>query len=154
MTTLFAQSRGIGTDGIAGESSAALHWLFSTRSRRLFLLLVAVWIINAFDLTLTLLADRDGILHERNPIARALLSYGQVPVSLFKIGLVTAASLVLWRCRVHRCSELAAVLAVLIYAGVAFQWKDCYDTYDLTLADGGSVVQEAITERRIAPPTS
>lgn len=144
MTTIFAPSPSIRPNGITVESGAALHWLSSTRSRRVFLLLVAVWIINVFDLTLTLQADRDGILHEQNPIARALLNYGQIPVSLFKIGLVAAASILLWRCRSHRCTELAALLAVLIYAGVALQWKACYDTYDLTLADGGDITERAV----------
>lgn len=152
MTTMLAPSHDVRPDLVAAQPGAALHWMYSTRSRRVFLLLIAVCIINAFDLTMTLQADHDGILHEQNPIARALLAHGEIPVSLFKIGLVAAASMVLWRCRAHRCAELATVLAVLVYAVVAVQWKACYDAYDLTLAAGGDIADVAVTQRWIFAP--
>ena len=118
-----------------------LERLRAPRSRRVFLLLIAVWIINGFDLVLTLLAEHDGILHEQNPIARALLDHSALAVALFKVGLVGVATCLLWRCRAYRCTELAAVLAVLVYAVVALQWKACYDNYDIAMTGEAASVQ-------------
>lgn len=122
----------------------ALDRFLSARSRRVLLLLAAVWIINGFDLVFTLLAERDGILHEQNPIARALLPHGELVVALFKVSLVAGASVLLWRCRAHRCTELAAILAVLVYACVALQWKACYDTFDLTFTGDVEGIENAM----------
>lgn len=111
----------------------AWEWITSTRSRRVICLLFCVWVINGFDLVLTVLAQRTGMLHEENPIARAVLAHGEGAVFAFKVLLVVGASTVLLRCRRHRCSELAVLFVALAYSVVAVQWKLCYDMYELTL---------------------
>ena len=116
----------------------ALAWMGAARARRVIVLLVGVWILNAFDLALTIHAHADGMLHEGNPIARAVLPYGPAAVFLFKAGIVTAASYVLYRYRHRWCSELASAFGLFAYAGVAIQWKLCYEMYDIALSPGAS----------------
>ncbi|HRX87622.1 MAG TPA: DUF5658 family protein [Phycisphaerae bacterium] len=108
----------------------ALQRVTAGRSRRVVMLLAGVWLINIFDLTLTLLASADGVLHEENPIARALL-HNPAALLAFKLSLVAAATTVLFNFRRFRCAEIACTLALFIYAGVAIQWRLCYEMYDL-----------------------
>lgn len=134
MAAIGASERNV--EGVArlGETPRqAWKWITSTRSRRVICLLLCVWIINGFDLVLTVLAQRTGMLHEENPIARAVLAHGEGAIFAFKVLLVVGASTVLLRCRRHRCSELAVLLVALTYSIVAVQWKLCYDMYELTL---------------------
>lgn len=105
----------------------------AARGRRVIVLLLGLWIINAFDLALTLLAMRDGVLYEENPVARALLAHGPHALAVFKVLTVAAASSVLLYYRRHRCCEWATALVATAYTLVALQWKLCYEMYDITL---------------------
>jgi len=129
-----------------------LRWITSTRKRRVLAILAMVWIINGFDLALTVIAQRDGVLYEGNPIARQVLNYGEGAVMLFKLTLVAGASSVLFWFRSHRCAELAALLVALTYCLVAFQWKLCYEMYDLTHARHSAQEVEELASARSWPP--
>ena len=96
-----------------------------TRSRRILSLLVLLWILNAFDLTYTILAHRIGGFFELNPFARMLLGtvWGLV---LFKLILVGGGSIILLRLRRHRLTELVCWGLCLIYTALAFTWMAYY----------------------------
>lgn len=108
-----------------------LDYMTSARGRRVLYLLLAVWILNAFDLSLTIQAQADGMLHEGNPLARAILSRGAGAIFAFKIILVTGASYVIYSFRHHRCTEAAVTFILLAYVGVALQWHLCYEMYEI-----------------------
>ncbi len=91
-----------------------------------------LWLINGFDLVLTLLAHEQGILDEQNPIARHLLPMGMPFLVAFKLGLVVTGSIIFIRYRQHRLSEMTAALLLIIYAGVAVRWHLCYQLYSLS----------------------
>ncbi|MCB9850549.1 MAG: hypothetical protein H6817_07575 [Phycisphaerales bacterium] len=118
-------------DGAADAARRAFDCVTSRRGRRVLFLLVGVWMLNLFDLTLTLRAWNDGVMYEQNPLARGLLAYGPGGLAVCKLALVGAATAVLFSYRRFRCAEVASMLALLIYVGVAFQWKYCYEMYDM-----------------------
>jgi hypothetical protein len=105
-------------------------WI-SPRARRVLLLLVGLWILNLFDLGMTLRASADGMLEEQNPLARAALSHSPVALMVGKLTLLLGASYVLLRFRARPCTEYASAFLLLVYVGVAFQWKFCYDMYEI-----------------------
>jgi hypothetical protein len=106
-------------------------------------LLIAICIINGFDLALTKLAHMNGLLQESNPIARAVLSYGVGAVALFKIGIVALSSAILYRYRDRLCAEMAAGFVLITYLGLAIRWRLCYEMYDITLSAGDAQVDWA-----------
>ena len=122
--------RAVGDASLEAARRAFYH-MTSGRSRRVLFLLAGVWLLNLFDLALTLLASSDGMLHEENPIARALL-HSPAALLAFKLTLVAAATAVLFNFRRFRCAEIGCTFALVIYAGVAVQWKLCYDLYDIS----------------------
>ncbi len=101
------------------------------RGRRVLYLIVGIWILNAFDLLMTIRAHADGVLDEANPIAQAVLPHGTAAMVIFKLGLVALATYSLIRFRRHRCTEVASALVLVAYLGVACQWQLCYDMYFL-----------------------
>ena len=107
--------------------------LVSSRTRRVFLLLVGVWMLNIFDLLMTTQAAADGVLHEENPLGRMLLRAGPSALTVFKMGVLCLGTFVLFNFRRFRCAELASCLVLAVYTGVAFQWKLCYDVYEATM---------------------
>ena len=122
-----------------GCAKQAFLYLTFDRGRRVLYLLVGVWILNAFDLSLTLRAQADGMLHERNPLARAILSFGAPAIFAFNAAAVAGATCVLYRLRSHRCAEVASVLVLFAYVGVACQWMLCYEMYELSHVGGAGV---------------
>lgn len=124
--------RNVRTRTGASRLDAALHTVASLRARRVLLFLAAVWLLNAFDLTMTICAQADGMLHEENPVARAVLRHGTPALTAFKFALVVCPTIVLFNYRRLLCAELASCLAAIVYAGVAFHWKFCYDMYEIT----------------------
>ncbi len=118
-------------------------WLAGRRARRVFLLLLAVWLLNAFDLTLTMLADADGILEEGNPIARAILARGALTLFAFKIITVFVASVVMFGFRRYRCTEIALFVVLAAYTLVAVKWHVCYAMYDIGNTRDGCLVDIA-----------
>ena len=47
-----------------------VHWVVGARPHRVICLVMGIWLINGFDLALTLLAHEQGLLEEQNPVAR------------------------------------------------------------------------------------
>ena len=86
--------------------------------RVLFWLLVALWLLNVADLTLTSYGIWLGFASESNGVMRYFLHQGTVTAAVFKVGLVTAGALVLWRLRRYRSALIAAVLLVGVFAAV------------------------------------
>ena len=110
------------------------NWFIAARSHRVLCMLAGLWLINLFDLMLTVMAHAQGVLDESNPIARRLLPLGPQALAVFKLVLVAGASAVLIRYRKRFISEVSAALMLTVYAGVAVRWKLCYDLY--TAASG------------------
>ena len=86
--------------------------------RVLFWLLVALWLLNVADLTLTSYGIWLGFASESNGVMRYFLHQGTVTAAVFKIGLITAGALVLWRLRRYRSALIAAVLLAGVFAAV------------------------------------
>lgn len=104
----------------------------SARSRRVALFVFAICVINFFDLVLTMRAHGDGMLHEENPIARSILEIGPMALLIFKMTVIAGAGYVLFSLRRHRCAEIACVLVLVAYIGVAVRWRICYAFYDMS----------------------
>ncbi len=109
-----------------------VDWVVAARSHRVICLLAGLWVFGAFDVVLTVIAHHQGMLAESNPIARHLLLQGPYAILLYKVGLVSFASIVLLVNRTRLVSELAASGMLLIYTIVAIQWRLCYELYMLT----------------------
>ena len=91
------------------------------RGRRVVLLLVLLWLLNGFDLLLTIMANQLADFNEANPLARLMLAhpYG---VIAFKIGAVAFASAVMIVFRRHRVVELACWGVCMVYVVLAVVW--------------------------------
>lgn len=113
-----------------------IQWAVEARSHRVICMLMGIWLLNAFDLTFTLLSSEQGVLHEENPLARHMLQNGIVSVILFKIGLVLIGSYPLLRFRRARITELGTCLILAAYAVLAFRWSNCYHLYSATALGG------------------
>lgn len=109
-----------------------VNWVVQARSHRVLCLLSGLWLINGFDVVLTVLAHRQGMLHESNPIAAQLLPLGAFALLVYKVILVTFASTVLIIYRSRLIAEIAATGTLLIYTLVALQWRLCYEMYVLS----------------------
>ena len=119
--------------------------MVQARPHRVLCLLVGLWLVNVFDLLLTVSAHRAGLLHETNPIAAFVLDCGPVAICAFKVGLVVLGSIPLIRCRREALTELAAAGLLLVYVVVAVRWKLCYEIYDFTHSGSMSNI-EALKE--------
>ena len=118
------------------------------RSHRVVCLVVAIWLLNAFDLTLTILAQKQGVLNEGNPLARGFLQQGPLTIGLYKIGLVLIGSYPLIRFRRARITEMGALVVLVAYASLAVHWSTCYELYTLSASDGFTVAEiDQITGR-------
>ena len=123
-----------------------LNWMVEARSHRVICLILGIWLINGFDLALTLFSHEQGVLDEANPVARRMLEQGTLPLILYKIGLVLIGSYPLLKFRAARITELAAIVIVIVYATLAVQWSNCYDLYhachwnDITLAEMNALI--------------
>lgn len=109
-----------------------VEWVVDARSHRVLCLLMGLWLINGFDVALTVIANHQGMLDESNPIARRLLLQSPYAVLAYKVILVTFASVVLMAHRTRLMSEIAAAGMLVIYTIVALQWRLCYELYILT----------------------
>lgn len=114
-----------------------IHWAADARAHRVICLVLAIWLLNGFDLTFTILAHEQGLLQEQNPLARKLLAEGPLSVILFKVGLVFIGSYPLLRFRRARITEMATLVILLAYGLLAVHWSECYKLY--TLTSGGPV---------------
>jgi len=108
-----------------------LRRVAGARSRRVICLVAGIWLLNAFDLMLTILAHQQGMLYEGNPIADYLLRLGVPSLVLYKIGLVLIGSYPLLRFRLARVTELGTIVILVSYAFLAVHWSECYKLYAL-----------------------
>jgi hypothetical protein len=116
-------------------------WVAESRAHRVICMLAGLWVINLFDLALTLLAHEQGMLVESNPVARKVLSFGPQAVAVFKLTLVGGASAVLIYYRWRVLAEVTAAAMLLIYAIVAVRWRLCYELYSLTMNGDASATE-------------
>ncbi|MEK6799796.1 MAG: DUF5658 family protein [Planctomycetota bacterium] len=113
------------------------HWIVDARAHRVILLVLGIWLLNAFDLIFTILSHQQGMLDEENPIARWILRLGIPSVVLFKTGLVMIGSYPLLRFRSARVTELGTLVILLAYAMLAVHWSECVELYSVTISHGG-----------------
>ncbi len=111
-----------------------VDWVVEARSHRVICLVLGIWLLNGFDLAFTILSHNQGMLHEENPLARHMLTYGVTSIVIYKIGLVMIGSYPLLRFRTARITELGSFAILLAYSVVAVHWSQCYDLYSLTAA--------------------
>lgn len=109
-------------------------WVAESRSHRVICLVMGIWILNGFDLTLTVIAHNLGVLDEENPLARTMLGFGTPSVILFKIGLVLIGTYPFLRYRRARIAELGTLVILVAYALLAVHWQECYEIYTLALS--------------------
>lgn len=107
----------------------SVKWLVAARSHRVLCLVAGIWLINAFDLTFTILSHEQGMLVEMNPVAQHMLDCGVPSLLLYKIGLVFIGSYPLLKFRSMRITEWGSIVVLLAYATLAVRWSDCYDAY-------------------------
>jgi hypothetical protein len=105
---------------------SALRTYFAMRSPRLgrfgqrvlFWVLIALCILNVIDLLLTRYSLAQGFASESNGVMRYFFREGTWLAAVFKIGIVTAGALFLWRLRGYRSALLAAVILAGFFATV------------------------------------
>jgi len=144
--TVCASGTVSGPSTLAAESpwsARVLDWAVDARSHRVILLVLGIWLLNAFDLTFTILAYQQGMLHEENPLARHVLSRGTPSIVLFKIGLVLIGSYPLLRFRTARVTELGTIVILVAYAFLAMHWSECLELYAVTISHGPNVTDLA-----------
>ncbi|HJW74526.1 MAG TPA: DUF5658 family protein [Thermoleophilia bacterium] len=80
--------------------------------------LIALWLLNLWDLVLTRHALQSGLASEANSLMNALLGVGWLPAIVFKIGVVSLGVVVLWKYRHHRLAVSATVALMVFYCFV------------------------------------
>jgi hypothetical protein len=96
------------------------------RDRRFVCLLIGVWIVNCFDLELTLLAAQQRMLWELNPLVSGLISFGPKALTFYKFALLAMGSLILWRYRQYRIASLALWVVAIACVVLSLVWYQLY----------------------------
>lgn len=91
------------------------------RARRVTLILILLWIANAFDLAFTLLAVRTGGFEEGNPIAAPLLDNPGL-LTTFKLLTVLFASIIIFKFRRRLLTEIGCWGLFLTYVLLSTRW--------------------------------
>jgi hypothetical protein len=91
------------------------------RVRRVLLMLMLLCLVNAFDLSFTIIAARTGSFKECNPIAAPLVA-SQGQLAAFKIFMVLFAASVIVTFRRHWLTELGCWVMTATYVGLAVVW--------------------------------
>jgi hypothetical protein len=86
--------------------------------RVLFWVLVELWVLNIADLLFTRYSLWLGFATESNNVMSYFFHTGEVPAGVFKIGIVTVGTLLLWRLRRYRTALFAAALLAGVFAAV------------------------------------
>jgi hypothetical protein len=81
-------------------------------------LLVELWVLNIADLLLTRRAMWLGFATESNAVMDRLFRSGTLSTVVFKVGIVTVGSVLLWRLRRRREALLAALALTAFFAAV------------------------------------
>lgn len=116
-------------------------WFVKARAHRVVCLVLGIWLINAFDLILTILSHEQGVLVEQNPFARHMLEQGVLSLILYKTGMVCIGSYPLLKFRTARITECGALVILLTYATLAVHWSECYEAYSVALSANPHFVQ-------------
>jgi hypothetical protein len=106
---------------------------------RVGLLLLLVAALNAIDLAYTLFAYRIGMLDEMNPLAAAYLSAGlERSFICYKLLMVIAGSVMLWRVRKSMWAGPACWVIVGVYVGLGWLWyewvREVMSMYEMRIA--------------------
>lgn len=134
--------RSLEHSGFSRTGSLVIHQIagfLASRSHRVLCLIAVVWVLNGFDLALTLLAHRQHLLYEVNPLAQYLLKHGEASLALFKFGLLSVGTYALAKYRRERIAELGCLMVMGVYAMVALHWHYCYEMYAMTVNCGPDV---------------
>ena len=115
----------------ARQTPAPLSPSRSGRRRRVVILLVTIWVLNASDLAFTIMANRIGHFNEMNPLARAILDHPHA-LTAFKFGAVSFATVVLLLYRDHHWVELACWGLVVVYMLLGLVWFKYWHSHELT----------------------
>lgn len=95
------------------------------RQRRIALLLIGTWVINAFDLAFTLLAAGHRHFVELNPIAASVI--GNTPALIaYKILIVAFGSAILLKYRTRLLTEIGCWGICAVYSVLAGIWWKFY----------------------------
>jgi hypothetical protein len=95
--------------------------LDDSRSRRVALLLITVWIVGLSDLSLTLTARSIGQFEESNPVAAGML-HDSGMLSAFKLASLVVSSGILLALRKHWFTEAACWFVFAVHIGLALVW--------------------------------
>jgi hypothetical protein len=93
-----------------------------SRARRLLWLLLTVWVMNLFDLILTLTAWQQNFMVELNPLAAKILPHGTAAIVIYKLSLLGLGTAVLWHCRNHWATEPVVWAYVILCLGLSLWW--------------------------------
>ncbi len=91
------------------------------RARRVTLMLILLWIANAFDLVFTLLAIKAGGFMEANPIAEPLINNAGMLVA-FKVLAVLFASIIIFKFRKRFLTEIGCWGLCITYTLLSATW--------------------------------
>lgn len=93
------------------------------RSLRVAVLLTAIAILNALDLTYTIFANHIGLLNEINPLTAVFLQAGLLPSFIcFKILMVFCGLGILWKMRYSRLTIPACWVLLIAYSWLGIVW--------------------------------
>ena len=118
---LVAYGRQAGVTGFA-VISTILRNRGARRGIIAIVVLVFLWVLNIFDLTVTLVNVNAGGFQEANPIAATLL-HSPAHLAAYKLTLVTAASIIFIAYRRSRIAEIGCWGACLVYLALAHVWQ-------------------------------
>ena len=118
-----------------------VSWIVRARAHRVVCLVLGIWLINAFDLILTILSHEQGVLVEQNPLARHMLELGVLSLILYKTGMVFIGSYPLLKFRTARITEWGTLVILLSYATLAIRWSNCYEAYAVALSANPHMVE-------------
>ncbi len=111
-----------------GEHVACLR-ASQPRTRRIVLLLVAIFAMSAFDLLFTLTYLQGVGMVEVNPVARKVMEFGSPTLlSVWKLGIVGGACLVVYLGRQARVAEAGAWFACLALMALTLHWLRYIDS--------------------------
>ncbi len=113
------------------RASDFLAWVRRSepRTRRIVILLVAIFTMSVFDLLLTLTYVQGVGMVELNPLARKVMAHGSPTLlTLWKLGIVGGACMVVFLGRRARVAEVGAWIACLVLVALTIHWLRYIDS--------------------------
>jgi len=112
-----------------------------TRPRRIAIALLAMWVLNLFDLHCTLSEAEQCHFVEMNPIAARLMESPWWVLAAYKCALVAFGTAILVFLRKHSVAELGAWFLLTTYAYVGVRW---YVYFECLYADKHNIMVAAL----------